>query len=260
MKYFWYLIDTETKLNVASLKIFTNFERDSKNIKNFFVSNQSLIKEACNSKNNVFLTTKSTFLLTLMLFSEEVRQYLFRYDPMEATSNSDTYSSDSSVYGLATKLNFFSSTSDYETKDETKNFQKINFSNSLSIISLDLIKCCGLKIFKILHPLSTSFQAVEEKEPKNYVTYLSTDDGSLILLKNEKHRYRVKIYKNLTKQPIFEIKFGLDGNTFSLRTAEYFYILQRNKDIDELKNKEFFKLEIKEEFDTTVEWEHFFRM
>lgn len=235
--------------NSLSLKIFTNFEKDPKNIKNFFVSNQSLIKEACISKNNIFLTTKSTLLLTLMLHSEEVRQYLFRYDPVEATSNSDSYSSDTSAYGLAAKLNFFSSTSDYETNDETKSFQKINFSNSLSIISLDLIKCCGLKIFKILQPLSTSFQAIEEKESKHYVTYLSTADGSLILLKNEKKRCRVKIYKNLTKQPIFEIKFGFDGNTFSLRAAEYFYILQRNKNIDELENKEFFKLEIKEEID-----------
>jgi hypothetical protein len=232
--------------NSLSLKLFLNYEKDPNNHKDFAFSNQIPIRETSNSVYNVFMAGKSTLLLTLLLDNDEMRQFLFEHDPVKIVKDdTDLYESPDDAFGREYK--FFSSDSDELNYEEIRT---IAFNNSLSVKLIKSIKPNGLKIFKILQLIPSGASRLMFKENKaQYVTYLATDDGSLILLKDGKNKTTLNIYRNLTTQPILEIKLGWDGKTFSLRTKDCFYIVVKDKKSDNGKIKELLTIEIKEKVD-----------
>ena len=240
--------------NTSAIKVFHNYLQEPTKYKEFNVSNENephQIQQTCNSSGSVIFGVQlKVIMLTILFENDEIRQLLFEYKSGDLLED---YESDNSEYGGEMgKFDelFFSCSSEPEDVDTRLKSHDLTFNSFLTVKMLTSIKSSGLKVACLLKPKQSGvLRAMLKSETRLNLVYLTTEDGSLIIIEHNIVKSRCKILKNIAKQPILEVKSGQVGRSFCLRTKDYFYIIHKNELDQTEESDDFCKIEIKERVD-----------
>ena len=248
--------------NSLRIKIFPNYEQDPNKFGEFEVSNSSnpnKIKECHTTSNlNVCGISRKIVEALLVLENGELRQFIFKTSNTETNLDSDSsgflfgYSKQESdikpfVFDSDKDSNYSDSSCLSETGDTSN-----QFNSNLLIEQLNPIKSTGLNVKSILHVKNSFYFSLSSHRISFGNTYFSCEDGSLVILFNNKNKAQIHVFKNFSSEPILDIISassigGENCMVMGIRTLNNSYIVHRTENIDGKKG--LCKLELKGRID-----------